>query len=118
MVSQLGRSFSWSSSRGHSSRGDVEVAVSVRGGRTRIAVQESLGPLAGAVFGGIGGGMGGGGLRPIIGRIPRRLHRHRAQIFPGVPPLASASLLTPRPVLNPLSPRPEAGAAGPPRPPA
>jgi uncharacterized membrane protein len=67
MVSQLGRSFSWSTARGLASRRDLEVAVSVRGGRTRIAVQESLGQLAGAVFGGIGGGMGGGGMGPIMG---------------------------------------------------
>ena len=74
MVSQLGRSFSWSTARGLASRRDLEVAVSVRGGRTRIAVQENLGQLAGAVFGGIGGGMGGGGMGPIMGIVMGALH--------------------------------------------
>jgi hypothetical protein len=44
----------------------LEVAVSVRGGRTRITIHENLGPLIGAMHGGIGGGMGGGGMGPII----------------------------------------------------
>jgi len=51
--------------------------VSVRGGRTRITVQENLAPLVGALFGGIGGGMGGGGMGPIIGIFVGALH------FPG-----------------------------------
>ncbi len=63
-VSQLGRSFSWTGGTG---RRDLEVAVSVRGGRTRITVQENLANLIGGIFGGIGGGMGGGGMGPIIG---------------------------------------------------
>ena len=67
-VSQLGHSFSWVAGRGGvSSNRDLEVAVSVRGGRTRIIVQEHLGALMGGVFGGIGGGMGGGGMGPILG---------------------------------------------------
>ncbi len=68
MVSQLGRSFSWTttSSRGGMRR-DLEVAFSIRGGLTRISIRENLGNLIGAVFGGIGGGMGGGGMGPIIG---------------------------------------------------
>lgn len=37
------------------------------GGRTRITLQENLGPLLGGVYGGIGGGMGGGGMGPIMG---------------------------------------------------
>jgi len=67
-VSQLGHSFSWVAGRGAvASNRDLEVAVSVRGGRTRIVVQEHLGALMGGVFGGIGGGMGGGGMGPILG---------------------------------------------------
>ncbi|MGH7676023.1 MAG: hypothetical protein ACREMV_12195, partial [Gemmatimonadales bacterium] len=65
-VSQLGRSFSWSASPGATER-SLEIVVSVRGGRTRITIQENLRPLVGQMFGGIGGGMGGGGMGPIIG---------------------------------------------------
>ncbi len=67
LVSQLGRSFSWTMSRGASTRRDVEVSVWVRGGRTRIIARENLAPLIGATFGGICGGLGGGGMGPIIG---------------------------------------------------
>ncbi len=73
-VNQLGRSFSWVTARHASSRRDLEVAVSVRGGRTRITIQENLGPLLGAIFGGIGGGMGGGGMGPIMGVLGGALH--------------------------------------------
>jgi len=66
-VSQLGRSFAWTMTRTGSSNRAVEVVVTVRGGVTRIAVQESLGNLIGGIFGGIGGGMGGGGLGPMLG---------------------------------------------------
>jgi serine/threonine protein kinase len=68
-VSQLGHSFSWVAGRrgGDAGSRDLEVAVSVRGGRTRIVIQEHLGALIGSVFGGIGGGMGGGGMGPILG---------------------------------------------------
>jgi hypothetical protein len=65
-VSQLGRSFSWVATPGATSR-TLEIVVSVRAGRTRITIQESLAPLIGQMFGGIGGGMGGGGMGPIIG---------------------------------------------------
>src|SRR5947199_70450 len=58
-VSQFGRSFSWVAARRGASQRDLEVAVSVRGGQTRITVRENLASLMGAVFGGIGGGMGG-----------------------------------------------------------
>jgi len=75
-VSQLGRSFSWVASPG-ATRRSLELVVSVRGGRTRITVQENLAPLIGAMFGGIGGGMGGGGMGPIIGILVGALH------FPG-----------------------------------
>jgi hypothetical protein len=68
-VSQLGHSFSWVAGRRGNDGGnrDLEVAVSVRGGKTRIVVVEHLGGLIGTVFGGIGGGMGGGGMGPILG---------------------------------------------------
>ena len=66
-VSQLGRSFSWSALRSQGGTGRaIEITVTVRGGRTRIIVQELLGPLIGAVYGGIGGGMGGGVMGPMI----------------------------------------------------
>ncbi len=65
-VSQLGRTFSWSSSRGASSTRNLEVAVSVRGGRTVIMAHESLGTLIGGIFGGVGGGVGGGGLGAVL----------------------------------------------------
>ena len=66
-VSQLGRSFSWNSMRGGGSTRNLEVAVSVRAGRTRITVREGLMPLVGGWFGGMLGGLGGGGLGPLIG---------------------------------------------------
>jgi hypothetical protein len=65
-VSQLGRSFTWTSAT-TSTRRSLEVAVSVRAGQTRIIVQENLSNLIGGIFGGIGGGMGGGGMGPIMG---------------------------------------------------
>jgi hypothetical protein len=46
----------------------------VRGGRTRITIQENLSQLIGAVYGGIGGGMGGGGMGPIMGVLGGALH--------------------------------------------
>jgi serine/threonine protein kinase len=63
-VDQLGRSISWTGKRGGR---EMEVAVSVRAGRTRIVVQENLSNLIGGIFGGIGGGMGGGGMGMIMG---------------------------------------------------
>jgi serine/threonine protein kinase len=65
-VSQLGRTFAWTSVQSANSGRSLEIAVSVRGGRTRIAARESLGSLIGAVFGGIGGGVGGGGMGLVI----------------------------------------------------
>ena len=100
MVSQLGRSFSWSTTRGASSRRELEVAVSVRGGRTRIAVQESLGPLVGAVFGGIGGGMGGGGMGPIMGILAGGLHVHGPLIAIVVPLWLATTFVTARTVYS------------------
>lgn len=77
-VSQLGRSFTWTLSKGSSGTRNVEIVVSVRTGRTRILVQESLNNLIGAVFGGVGGGVGGGGFGPIMAIFFGGLH------FPGV----------------------------------
>jgi serine/threonine protein kinase len=68
-VSQLGRSFTWTLNKGSSSTRAAEVAVTVRGGRTRIVVQENLANLIGAIFGGVGGGMGGGGMGPLMGGL-------------------------------------------------
>ena len=64
-VSQLGRSFTWTVGL-TTARRSLEVAVSVRGGQTRIVVQENLGNVIGGIFGGIGGGVGGGGMGPIM----------------------------------------------------
>jgi len=66
-VSQIGRTFSWTSAGAGGSTRSTEVAVSVRGGQTRISLREGLGSLIGGIFGGIGGGMGGGGMGPILG---------------------------------------------------
>ena len=82
-VSQLGRSFTWTSAV-TSNRRSLEVAVSVRGGQTRIIVQESLANLIGAIFGGIGGGMGGGGMGPISWLFAG-LHLHPAGLAAVVP---------------------------------
>ncbi len=65
-VTQLGRSFSWTGVRSAGSTRGLEIAVSVRGGRTRITVHESLGNLIGGIFGGVGGGVGGGGLGLVL----------------------------------------------------
>jgi len=76
-VSQFGRSFTWSAVRAGSNSGvrrNLEITVSIRGGRTRITVQENLANLIGGVFGGIGGGMGGGGMGPILGILGGALH--------------------------------------------
>jgi serine/threonine-protein kinase len=73
-VSQLGRSFAWTMVRTGGGTRSVEVVVTVRGGSTRITVQEPLGNLIGGIFGGIGGGMGGGGLGPILGVTLDALH--------------------------------------------
>src|SRR5256885_46196 len=55
-VSQFGRSFSRVAARRGASQRDLEVAVSVRGGQTRITIRENLASL-----------MGGGGVWPVIG---------------------------------------------------
>jgi serine/threonine protein kinase len=82
-VNQLGRSFSWVwVTAPFKSRHDLEVAVSVRGGRTRITIQENLAPVIGGVFGWIGGGMGGGGMGPIMGILGGALHLGPAAVVP------------------------------------
>ena len=68
-VSQLGRSFSWTLKHGTSGTRNMEIAITVRGGRTRIVGHENLNNLIGAIFGGVGGGLGGGGLGPIAGGV-------------------------------------------------
>ena len=80
-VSQFGRSFSWIAARGPSIRRDLEVAVTVRRGQTRITIQENMSQLIGAVYGGIGGGMGGGGMGPIMGIGAGALHLGPALVF-------------------------------------
>jgi serine/threonine protein kinase len=84
-VSQFGRSFSWVAARSPGIRRDLEVAVSVRGGKTRITIQEGLSQLVGAVYGGIGGGMGGGGMGPIMGILGGALHVAGAALVVIVP---------------------------------
>jgi hypothetical protein len=66
-VSQLGRSFTWAPTRSEYLKRDLEIVVTVRGGKTRITILENMKVLAGSIFGGIGGGMGGGGMGPIVG---------------------------------------------------
>ena len=66
-VSQIGRTFSWTSAGGSGSTRSTEVTVTVRGGQTRISLREGLGNLIGGIFGGIGGGMGGGGFGLVTG---------------------------------------------------
>jgi len=83
LVSQLGRSFSWTMSRSGSRR-DMEVAVSVRAGRTRIVVRENLAPMIGATFGGICGGLGGGGMAPFLGMLGA-IHLPTGAILAGIP---------------------------------
>jgi hypothetical protein len=68
-VAQLGRSFTWTLNKGSSGTRNIEVAITVRAGRTRIIVTEALGNLIGAIYGGIGGGLGGGGMGPLMGGL-------------------------------------------------
>ncbi len=105
MVSQFGRSFSWMIARGPAVRRDMEVAVSVRRGQTRITVQESLNQLVGAVFGGIGGGMGGGGMGPIIGVGVGALHLVGPAIVAIIPAWLGVTYLTARTVYGRISKR-------------
>jgi serine/threonine protein kinase len=83
-VSQLGRSFTWTAAGGSGGR-MLEVVVAVRGGRTRIVIQEHLKNLIGGIFGGIGGGMGGGGMGPILGVMIDGLNMAGAAVAVAVP---------------------------------
>ena len=94
-VSQLGRSFAWVATPGSTHR-QLEIVVSVRGGRTRIAIQENLAPLIGAIFGGIGGGMGGGGMGPIIGVGVGAFHLAGAAVAAIIPLWLVATYFTAR----------------------
>jgi len=96
-VSQFGRSFSWAA-RSTGLRRDLEVAVSVRRGQTRITIQENMSQLIGAVYGGIGGGMGGGGMGPIIGVGVGALHLVGAAVLTVVPLWLGITYLTARTV--------------------
>src|SRR3989442_1325402 len=100
-VSQFGRSFSWIAARGPAIRRDLEVAVSVRRGQTRVTIQENLNQLMGAVFGGIGGGMGGGGMGPVICRGVCAFHLVRAAGGTGIPVWPRSTHLTPPPAYRP-----------------
>ncbi|HET7374341.1 MAG TPA: serine/threonine-protein kinase [Gemmatimonadaceae bacterium] len=83
-VSQLGRSMTWSMSRGSAGRRDVDVAISVGDGNTRIVVEETLWGMIGGIFGGLGGGLGGGGTGPIIATV---VALHAAPALPIVLPI-------------------------------
>ena len=97
-VSQFGRSFSWIAARGPAIRRDLEVAVSVRRGQTRISIQENMNQLIGAVYGGIGGGMGGGGMGPIIGVGVGALHLVGAAVVTVIPVWLGITYFTARTV--------------------
>jgi protein kinase-like protein len=97
-VSQFGRSFSWVATRRGSSQRDLEIAVSVRGGRTSITIQENLAPLIGAVYGGIGGGMGGGGMGPIVGILAGAMHLAGTTVVAIVPLWLATTFVTARTV--------------------
>jgi serine/threonine protein kinase len=95
-VSQLGRSFSWSPSRSQTVPRDLEVVVTVRGGKTRITMLENLTNLAGGIFGGICGGMGGGGNGIVIGVTMGALHLNPLFLIGAIPAWLAASYYTAR----------------------
>jgi serine/threonine-protein kinase len=72
-VNQLGRSFTWEPSRTAVPR-TLEVSITVRGGRTRVTIQENLTNLIGQVYGPIGGGMGGGGTGVVMAIVAGAMH--------------------------------------------
>jgi len=104
-VSQFGRSFSWIAARGPAIRRELEVAVSVRRGQTRVTIQENLNQLIGAVYGGIGGGMGGGGMGPIIGVGVGALHLVGAAVITVIPLWLGITYVTARTVYRRSSTR-------------
>lgn len=62
-INTYGKSLAWQTAKSLDQVGrDVHVMVTVRGGQTRIRVEEKIGALAGGLFGGIMGGGGGGGM--------------------------------------------------------
>jgi hypothetical protein len=65
-INTYGKSLTWQTQRVQGGGRDVHVMVTVRGGQTRIRVEEKIGTLAGGLFGGIMGGAGGGGGVPLF----------------------------------------------------
>lgn len=68
-IHTLGRSFTWVLNKGQQSTRNIEIAVSVRAGRTRIMVTENFNNLIAVVFAGGGIGVGAGGMGPLIGGV-------------------------------------------------
>ena len=69
-INTYGKSLAWQTAKSLDQVGrDVHVMVTVRGGQTRIRVEERIGALAGGLFGGIMGGGGGGGGMAIFGSL-------------------------------------------------
>jgi serine/threonine protein kinase len=104
-VSQFGRSFSWIAARSQAIRRDLEIAVSVRRGQTRITIQENMSQLVGAVYGGIGGGMGGGGMGPILGIGFGALHLAGPAAIVVIPAWLALTYVTARTVYRRVSTR-------------
>jgi hypothetical protein len=63
-LSSVGRSFSWQS---HPAKGNINVSVIPRGGKTRIRLSESVKTAAGGFFGGLMGAVSGGSLPIWVG---------------------------------------------------
>ena len=72
-IHTLGRSFTWVLNKGQQSTQNVEIAVSVRTGRTRIMLHENFNNLIATVFAGGGVGFSAVGLGPIIGGLIKGL---------------------------------------------
>ena len=68
-IHTLGRSFTWVLNKGQQSTRNIEIAVSVRAGRTRIMVAENFNNLIAVVFAGGGIGVGAGGLGPLMAAL-------------------------------------------------
>jgi hypothetical protein len=76
-ASMLGRSLQWSATRRGQhgrERGSVQLFITPRHGRTTIRIEESMTPVAAALFGGLMGGMGGGLMPLTIGLGLGQLH--------------------------------------------